>query len=347
MAGFFGALAIGGVEDIEGVLEGCVGGELVGGGVALEGGVLLFREVGEAGGEAVSGFGLRDGFTAVELGDASVLPGVGAEQEAAAGANGEAGLGGEFAAVAAVFLPGIVALLFEVAELELAFVFAGAEFEPGLAGGVVEDELVVAALPVPAVGELLGFKAGETGAVGMGVGLVAGEEGGGVGAGLEGAGTDLIALGVSVALAVVGGAGDDGAVDVAVLEGDDDFLPGARGVVAAPVVAGDGGNETQPDAEAVVGGSVVRAGGVGVAAGGLAAALPGEFDADAAVAVGMGGSAIADDDAGEGAAGGGPGVDVPAVGVGHQRSPGDAGAQGGEVVAVEVRLRAVFAVHRA
>jgi hypothetical protein len=111
-----------------------------------------------------------------------------------------------------------------------------------LAGGVVEDELVVTALPVLAVAVLLAFEAGEAGAVGVGFGFLPGEEGGGVGAGLAGGVALLVAGGVGIALAVEGGADDDGAVDVAVLEGNEDFLPGARCEVAAPVGAGDRGD---------------------------------------------------------------------------------------------------------
>ena len=59
-------------------------------------------------------------------------------------------------------------------------------------------------------------------------GLFAGEEGRRVGAGIQCAAGDPVALGVALPLAVVDGADDDRAVDVAVLEGDDDFLARAR-----------------------------------------------------------------------------------------------------------------------
>lgn len=81
------------------------------------------------------------------MGAAGLGPGVGTDQEAVAGTDGAGGLGGEFGAMAAVGQAGVVSLLFEVAELEGALVFGGGGFDAGLAGGVVEDELVVAALP--------------------------------------------------------------------------------------------------------------------------------------------------------------------------------------------------------
>lgn len=336
VTGLAGATLLGGLHDVEGEGEGLDGGEVFCRGVAFEIGVLLLGEVGEALAEALGSFGLGDGFAAVELLAAGVGPGVGAEEEAAAGSEGGGCAGGEFAAVAAVGLAGVVGLLFEVAELEVALVFGGGEFDAGLAGAVVEDELVEPAQAVAAVAELLALDAGEAGVVGVGCGLFAGEEGGGVGAGLHGAAADPVALGVAAALAVIGGADDDGTIDVAILEGDDDFLAGARGEVAAPVAAGDGGHDAQPDAEGVAGRGVVRAGGVGVATSGLGAALPGELDADATVAVSVGGTAGADDDAGEAAPGSGAGVDVAAVGIGHRWAPGGVGTDGGDLVAVEI-----------
>ncbi len=72
------------------------------------------------------------------------------------------------------------------------------------------------------------------------------------------------------------------------------------------------------------------------AAGGLAAALPRELDANAVVPVGVGGVGAANDDGGQRAAGGWPGVDAAAVGIGTQRLPGDVGTEGGDPVAIEV-----------
>ena len=224
--------------------------------------------------------------------------------------------------------------------MQAAAVFGGGELEPGLAGGVVEDELVMPTLPAAAAVELLRLEAGEAGIVGVGAVLLAGEVGGGVGAGLAAAAGDAVALGIGLTLAVVGAANDDGPVDVAVLEGDKHFLAGARGEVAAPVGAGHRAHDAQPDAEAVVGRGVVRAGGVWVAAAGSGAALPRKLDAHAQVAVGVGGRAVANNDGGEQSGLGGPRVDVPAMGVGQQGPPGDIGADGGELVAVEVYGRA-------
>jgi len=147
--------------------------------------------------------------------------------------------------------------------------------------------------------------------------LVAGEVGRGVGAGfLRGAG-DAVAGGIALPLAVVGGADDDGAVNVAVLEGDEDFLTGTRDEVATPVGTGDRGHDVQPDAEAFAGRGVVVVGGVRLAAGRLAAALPGELDAHAQVALGVRRLAAADDEGGEVAAYGRARVDVSPVLVGH------------------------------
>jgi len=272
------------------------------------------------------------------VGAAGVGAGVGADQETAAGADGAGGLGGEFGAVSAVGLARVVGLLFEMTELEGTPVFGGGGFDAGLAGCVVEDELVVAALPGFAGIELLALEAGDAGVMGVGRGFLAGEKGGGIGTGLQGAAGLLVARGVGVAAAVVEGADDDRAVDVAVLEGDEYFLAGTRGEVAAPVGAGDRGHDAQPDAEGVAGRAVVAAGGVFAAAGRLATALPRELDADAAVAVGVRGLAVADDDGGQCAVDGRAWVDVSSVAIGTERTPGDAGADGGDLVAVEIDL---------
>ena len=250
-------LAGGGLQDAGCVLEAVDGGKRIGGRVALEGGVLLGGDGGEALAEALGVFGLGDGFAAVEVGAAGVGPGVGAEVETVAGTQGEAGLGLEFGAVAAVGLAGVAGLLFEVTELEVALILGGAEFDAGFARGVVEDEMVVATLPVPAGSELLGLEAGEAGLVGVLSIALAGEEGGGVGAGLLSAAAEAVAGDIGLAATVVGGADDEGAVDVAVLEGDEDFLAGTRYEVAAPVAAGDGTHDAEPDAEGMAGRGVV------------------------------------------------------------------------------------------
>lgn len=222
--------------------------------------------------------------------------------------------------------------------MQAAFVLGGAEFDTGFARGVVEDELVVAALPGLAGRELLALDAGETGLMGVSAVFLAGEEGRGIGAGLLGAAGDPVARGVGIAAAVVGGTDDDGTVDVAVLEGDEDFLPGAGDEMAAPVGTGDWGHDAQPDAETGIGRSIVAPSRVVVPGTGIGTSLPGKLDADATVAVGVGGVAPPDEDGGEGAAGGGAGMDMPSVTVSHQRLPGDAGADGGEGVAVVVDL---------
>ncbi len=98
--------------------------------------------------------------------------------------------------MAAIGLSGVVGLLFEVAELQGAFVFRRAEFDTAFAGRVVEDELVVATLPALAGIELLAFETGQTGVVGVGFGFLAGKEGWRIGAGLHGTAADPIALGI-------------------------------------------------------------------------------------------------------------------------------------------------------
>lgn len=105
--------------------------------------------------------------------------------------------------MAAVGLSGVVGLLFEMAELQAALVFGGAEFDTAFAWGVVEDELVVATLPALAGIELLAFEAGQTGVVGMRFGFLASKEGRRIGAGLHGPAADPIALGIAIPAAVV------------------------------------------------------------------------------------------------------------------------------------------------
>jgi len=114
LRGFDGAVATlpdvlagGGLQDAGCVLEAVDGGKRIGGRVALEGGLLLGGDGGEALAEALGVFGLGDGFAAVEVGAAGVGPGVGAEVETVAGTQGETGLGLEFGAVAAVGLAGV------------------------------------------------------------------------------------------------------------------------------------------------------------------------------------------------------------------------------------------------
>ena len=145
--------------------------------------------------------------------------------------------------MAAIGLSGVVGLLFEVVELQGALVFRRTEFDTAFAGRVVEDELVVAALPALAGIELLAFEAGQTGVVGVGFGFLAGKEGWRIGAGLHGTAADPIALGIGAATPVIGRADDDRAVDVAVLEGNKDFLAGTGNEVAAPVGASDRGHD--------------------------------------------------------------------------------------------------------
>lgn len=238
--------------------------------------------------------------------------------------------------MAAIVEAGVVVLLFEMTELQAAPVFAGAEFDARLAGRVVEDELVVAALPAAAAVELLAFQARQTGAVTVGVGLLASKQGGGVGAGVHGAAAQLVALGIATALPVIDAANDDRAVDVAVLEGDENLLSRPRCQVAAPVAAGDRGHHPQPDAQRLAGRGILGAGRMLAASGGLGAALPRKLDTDAQVAVGMGRLAIADDDGGQCAVDGRPRMDHAAMAVGEQRTPGQAGADGGDLVAIEV-----------
>ena len=328
----------GGAQCRVGLFEAVEGGELVGRRVAFQGGVLFLGDIGEAVAEAVGGLGLGDGFAAIQLRAAGVGACIGAEQEAVPGAQRQTGLGVEFAAMAAVGESGVVGLLLEVAELQGAVVLRRTQFDTCFAWGVVEDELVVAALPALAGGQLLGFDAGEAGLMGVGAVLFSGEEGRGVGAGLLGATSDPVALGVGVAATVVGAADDDGAVDVAVLEGDEDFLAGTGNEMPAPVGTGDRGHDAQPDAEAGIGRGVVASRRVVVPGAGVLSALPRELDADAAVAVGVGGATVPYHDGGQGAAGGGSWVDVSSLTVGHQRFPGDHGADGGEGVAVVVDL---------
>lgn len=162
--------------------------------------------------------------------------------------------------MAAIVEAGVVVLLFEMTELQATPVFAGAEFDARLAGRVVEDELVVAALPAAAAVELLAFQAGQAGAMAMRVGLLAGKQGRGVGAGLHGAAAQLVALGIATALSVIDAANDDRAVDVAVLEGDENLLSRPRCQVAAPVAAGHRGHHPQPDAQRLAGRGVLGAG---------------------------------------------------------------------------------------
>ncbi len=127
---------------------------------------MLGGDGGEALAEALGVFGLGDGFAAIEVGAAGVGPGVGAEERPLPARRARLAWVVEFATMAAIGLAGVVGLLFEVAELEGALVFGGTEFDTGFARGIVEDELVVAALPAPAGSELLALEAGEAGVVG-------------------------------------------------------------------------------------------------------------------------------------------------------------------------------------
>jgi hypothetical protein len=131
--------------------------------------------------------------------------------------------------------------------------------------------------------------------------LVAREPGRGVASGRGRAAAHLVALPIGLALAVVGRADDDGAVDVAVEEGDDDLLPQAGDERAAPVLAGPVLGHADPGARGLGGGGVAVACGVAQAVAALGAALPVELHPDAAVAVGVNGLASADHDGGLGA----------------------------------------------
>jgi hypothetical protein len=88
--------------------------------------------------------------------------------------------------------------------------------QPGteLAGAVVENQRVVAALPVLAVADFLGLEAGQYGVVRM-VAAAASEPGGGVAGGDACALCDLVALRIVHAASVVQAADHDRAVDVA------------------------------------------------------------------------------------------------------------------------------------
>ena len=129
----------------------------------------------------------------------------------------------------------------EVAEVELAAVLGGGELDALLLVGVVEGELVVA-LP----SKFLTLEAGQRGGVLVtaggaavpggavaagGVALAAGAVvGGGIEERITGFGLALTArrgVDTTLPLAVVEGAEEDGAVDVAAHEVDEDFLPDA------------------------------------------------------------------------------------------------------------------------
>ena len=73
-----------------------------------------------------------------------------------------------------------------------------------------------------------------------------------------------------------------------------------------------------------------------VASTGIGTALPGELDTDTTVAVGVGRGAAADDDGSQGTVGRWAGVNVASMGIAHQRLPGNAGADAGDPVAIEI-----------
>jgi hypothetical protein len=176
----------------------------------------------------------------------------------------------------------VVALVGELAQVEftvacvLGFVLLQAE--AALVGGVVKDELVVAACAVLAVVELLGFDTRQGGGVVVG-GFAASEPAGGVGGGRGGGAGYLVVGGVVLALAVVQAGYDDGAVDVAIDEVYQNFLADSWQLDAAPVVA-CGGGEVGGDAYPGAAGGVAWGGGVVIqvrvaqAAVALVAALP-------------------------------------------------------------------------
>ena len=231
----------------------------------------------------------------------------------------------------------------EVAEVELAAVLGGAELQALLLVGVVEDELVVAG-----AAEFFAFEAGECGGVAValggaavpggavaagGVALAAGTVVGGrveERVGVAGVAGVLAARGGEAAalpLAVVEGAEEIGAVDVATEEVDEDFLPDPGEPLPAHAGAGLPAEDADP-----AGGLIFR----------RFALLPVEADLDAAEGVAPefvgavgGGAPFGADDAGtHRAGGGGTWVETGAAAVLELRSPGLGGVVGVEAVAV-------------
>ena len=278
---------------------------------------------------------------------AGALPGVGVgpggHDEALLGAQGAPGVGAQFNAGAAQGAAVVVGLVDEVAEVELAAVLGGGELQALLLVGVVEDELVVAG-----AAEFLALEAAERGRVAValggpavpggavaagGVALAAGVVvGGGVeqGVGFAGVAGVLAARGGEAAalpLAVVEGAEEIGAVDVATEEVDEDFLPDPGEPLPAHARAGLPAHDADP------------AGGLTFWRLGL---LPVEANLDAAegvapefVGAARGGAPIGtDDEGGHRAECGGPGVEAGAAAVLELRPPGLCRVVGVEAVAV-------------
>ncbi len=267
--------------------------------------------------------------------------GPGGHDEALAGSEGPPGVGAEFGAGAAEAATVVVGLVNEVAEVEFAVVLGGFELQALLLVGVVEGELGVAS-----TAEFLALEAAERCGVVVlvlrgtvpgravsagGVALTAGAVvGGGVEERVAGFLLAFAARGgcdAALALPVVEGTEDDGAVDVAAEEVDEDFLTDARQPLPAHARPGLPVEDADP-----AGIPVVRRFGL----------LPVEADLDPAkgvapefvVAVGAGLAFGADDDGAHRARGGRPGVDAGAGTVLELRTPRGVGGVGVEGVAV-------------
>ena len=191
-------------------------------------------------------------FAAVQVGAAGFGFAVGADEHALPCAQCAPGVGAQFEALASGLTSAFASGVDEVAEVELGFGVFGAEFGAFFLGGVVKQEFVVAAAFVG-----FGFDAGEGFVVGQAAGVA--EAGWGVGA-------------------VVEAAGDDGAVDVAFDEVDQDFLANSGQEQFAVVLPGQAAGDAYPAAAHVVMGGAA-AGGVAVV---VLGALPVELDFDAA-----------------------------------------------------------------
>lgn len=104
--------------------------------------------VGQGVQQVLSQIKLGSGLTGVELvrtGGATRF-GVRADEQAAAGAHRAVGGGGEVETVAAQVQVAVVVLVDQAAELQPGGVLGGGQLQPAGAGGVVENELAVAAL---------------------------------------------------------------------------------------------------------------------------------------------------------------------------------------------------------
>ena len=163
--------AVLGGADLHVVRLGCDGGEFVGRAFGCQFGVVLLCGIGQTGLQLLAAVGLGLGFGAVELAAAGACAGVGAEQEARACAGGGAVGGFEFSAPARRVQALVVALVLELAQVELGGALVGLavllQHGAGLGRAVVKDELVVAARAVLAGRQGLGFDAAEYGGVGV------------------------------------------------------------------------------------------------------------------------------------------------------------------------------------